>query len=74
MAGIQDRRSADENCRHIDLRGITERFALAGAQTSALTDLKAGKPLSIEDVWKRPAIAEPVLSPNGRLCRAVADQ
>lgn len=24
------------------------------------------KPLSIEDVWKRPAIAQPLLSPNGR--------
>jgi len=26
----------------------------------------AQPPLSIEDVWRRPAIAEPLLSPNGR--------
>ena len=39
---------------------------LAGAQTSKPADQTGGKPLSIEDVWKRPAIAQPLLSPNGR--------
>lgn len=36
------------------------------AQTSSAADTKSGKPLSIEDALKRPAIAEPLLSPNGR--------
>ncbi len=37
-----------------------------GAQAPKPAESKSTKPLSIEDVWKRPAIAEPVLSPNGR--------
>lgn len=36
------------------------------AQTAKPSDAKPAQPLSIEDVWKRPAIAQPLLSPNGR--------
>ena len=39
---------------------------LGNAQTAKPVDRAAAKPLSIEDVWKRPAIAQPLLSPNGR--------
>jgi len=37
-----------------------------GAQAPQPAETKPAKPLSIEDVLKRPAIAEPLLSPNGR--------
>jgi len=36
------------------------------AQTANPAEIKPTKPLSIEDVWKRPAIAQPLLSPSGR--------
>lgn len=39
---------------------------LGNAQTSKPAERVLAKPLSIEDVWKRPAIAQPLLSPNGR--------
>ena len=39
---------------------------IAEAQTSTPSNAGPAKPLSIEDVWKRPAIASPLLSPNGR--------
>ena len=50
----------------LTLAALLSFSPLAGAQTSKPADQKAGKPLSIEDVWKRPAIAQPLLSPNGR--------
>ena len=50
----------------LTLAALLSFSPLAGAQTSKPADQKTGKPLSIEDVWKRPAIAQPRLSPNGR--------
>ena len=42
-------------------------FALSSvAQTKPPVPAESATPLSVEDVWRRPAIAEPKLSPNGR--------
>lgn len=48
------------------LASVLSFAAGAEAQTAKPTSAPSAKPLSIEDVWKRPAIAEPLLSPNGR--------
>ena len=45
---------------HIDLRGITERFAGWCADEAGRAEGREA--LSVEDVWKRPAIASPSIS------------
>ena len=43
---------------------------IAAAQPAKPAEAKSVKPLSIEDVWKRPAIAEPLLSPRDQANRS----
>lgn len=45
---------------------------VAAQAPAAPADRAAAPPLSIEDVWRRPAIAEPRLSPNGRYFAVLA--
>lgn len=45
---------------------VSSVVPITRAQSVTASDAKPAKPLSIEDVWKRPAIAQPLLSPNGR--------
>ena len=65
------------------MRAISQLFAVvlastvtlsgpAVAQTTSPAKAGSSKPLSIEDVWRRPAIAEPRLSPNGRYFAVLA--
>ena len=47
-------------------------FAVGALAAAIFLNGAAAQTLSIEDVWKRPAIAEPKLSPNGRYFAVLA--